>query len=52
MGLMKMPVDLSKDIDERSVAILIISSEEEMKGIAELVCVRCHSKWESMEGES
>lgn len=31
MGLMKTPVDLSKDIDEHCPAILIISLREEMR---------------------
>lgn len=43
MGLMKTPVDLSKDIDEQGPAILIISLREEMKGMGEQVSVRCQS---------
>lgn len=31
MGLMKTPVDLSKDIDEHCPAVLIISLREEMR---------------------
>ena len=44
MGLMKTPVDLSKDIDEHCPAVLIISLREEMKGMGERVSVRCQSK--------
>jgi hypothetical protein len=43
MGLMKTPVDLSKDIDEQGPAVLIISLWEEMKGMGEQVSVRCQS---------
>lgn len=43
MGLMKTPVDLSKDIDEQGPAVLIISLREEMKGMGEQVSVRCQS---------
>lgn len=43
MGLMKTPVDLSKDIDEQGLAIFIISLREEMKRMGEQVSVRCQS---------
>lgn len=49
MGLMKTPVDLSKDIDEHCLAILIISLREEMKGTGEQASVRCQSRWRDME---
>lgn len=38
MGLMKTPVDLSKDIDEHCPAVLIISLREEMKEWAAGFC--------------
>lgn len=38
-----MPVDLSKDIDECSTFILIISLQKEMKGRSHWLSVRCHS---------
>lgn len=44
MGLMKTPVDLSKDIDEHCPAVLIISLREEMKGMGQQVSVRCQSR--------
>lgn len=42
--LMEMPVDLSKDIDDHSTIILIISLQEEMKGRGPWLFVMCHSK--------
>ena len=51
MGLMKTPVDLSKDIDEHCPAVLIISLREEMKGMGEQVSVRCQSKWRDVKKE-
>lgn len=39
-----MPVDLSKDIDECSTLILIISLQKEMNGRSHWLSVRCHSK--------
>lgn len=51
MGLMKTPVDLSKDIDEQGPAVLIISLREEMKGMGEQVSVRCQSRRRDVGGE-